>query len=351
MPKKTSTSSPSSRPRCSSRSSSPDVRLLCPSGLACVTLTIAASSRASQPRHAHDSLILGVVTAGTRRIDTNGTATLAAQGAVFVLAPGQAHACAPAEADTDANSDANSDGATGRKPKPDALSCTDSATETDEYSNADSNGNTNGKSSPGTPACSYLALSIAPAALPPELANFRLPSPCLPPPCLNDPDLAEALVRLAEALDAPTGLLERQSLLAHCLGLLTRHGCAETRRDGGDSGRAGEARMSAVVGQARRLIEENLETGVDLAGLAQACGVDMFALHRAFTRAVGLPPHSFQTHLRLRRAKELLRGGASLSEAALQSGFCDQAHMTRHFARGVGLSPARYARAHKPKSG
>jgi len=282
------------------------VRLLCPSGLPGLTLAIAVASRASQPRHAHDSLTLGMVTAGTRCIDTNGAASLAQQGAVFVLAPGQAHACAPVESPADADR----------------------------------------TSGPEAPVCSYLALSIAPAALPPDLANLRLPSPCL-----YHPDLAEALLRLAEALEAQTGLLERQSLLAHCLELLGRHVCAGRPQNGEGSAGQGnleaEAGMSATVSTARQLIEENLETGVDLAGLAQACGMDMFALHRAFTRAVGLPPHSFQTHLRLRRAKELLRCGASLSEAALQAGFCDQAHMTRHFARGVGLSPARYARAHK----
>ncbi len=306
---KNSTSWPSSRPRCSSRNSGPDVRLLCPSGPPGLTLAIATASRASQPRHAHDSLILGVVTAGTRRIEITKAVSLAPQGSVFMLAQGQAHACAPVESIANAN----------RLPDQEA------------------------------PACSYLALSIAPAVLPPELAKFRPASPCV-----DDPDLAEVLLRLAEALDTPTGLLERQSLLAHCLELLPRHGCAGTGRDGGEgggrNGPEGETGMSAAVGTARRLIEENLEAGVDLAGLAQACGVDMFALHRAFTRAVGLPPHSFQTHLRLRRAKELLRGGASLSQAALESGFCDQAHMTRHFARGMGLSPARYARAHMPKT-
>jgi AraC-like DNA-binding protein len=285
------------------------VRLLCPSGPPGLTLAVAQASRASQPRHAHDSLTLGVVTAGTRRIATAGVETLLPQGAVFILAPGQVHSCAPVE------TDGNASLSPGQEP----------------------------------PACSYLALSIAPATLPPELAKFRPATPGV-----DDPALAEALLRLAEALAAPTGLLERQSLLAQCLELLPRHGCAQTRQEEGGDGQdrqCGEAGMSAAVSRARRLIEENLETGVDLAGLAQACGVDMFALHRAFTRALGLPPHSFQTHLRLRRAKELLRGGASLSEAALESGFCDQAHMTRHFARAVGLSPARYARAHRQKTG
>ncbi|OGR39476.1 MAG: hypothetical protein A2051_02725 [Desulfovibrionales bacterium GWA2_65_9] len=326
-----------------------------------MTLALASSSHASQPRHAHDSLVLGVVTAGTRRIETAGKPTLVPQGAVFVLAPGQAHACSPVE--PDANSDAkanakfndNSDDKPGSKPvgkaRPDAGSAPQGQAPSDDKFNDESDDKSDAESSPHTPACSYLALSITAEVLPPELSSWRQASPRL-----DDPALAKALVRLAEALSAPTGLLERQSLLAECLERLAGHCCAPSRQEPQDAGLTGTAKVSEmakvskVVGQARRLIEENLEAGVDLAGLAAACGVGMFALHRAFTRVIGLPPHAFQTHLRLRRAKELLRGGASLIEAALQSGFCDQAHMTRHFARAVGLSPAQYAQAHRQKN-
>ncbi|MBU1230030.1 MAG: AraC family transcriptional regulator [Proteobacteria bacterium] len=285
MPEKTSTSSPSSRPRCSSRPPRGDVRLLCPAELPGVCLALAQASPATQARHAHDSLVLGVVRSGTRRMDLAGTETLVPPGSVFVLAPGQAHACAPA----------------------------------------------------GAEGCSYLALSLAPEALPPELAGLRPAGPRL-----DDPVLAQMLERLAEALDAPAGLLERQSLLAECLERLTGHGLAEMREE------AGNAALAEAVLAARRRLEAEAEEGVDLAGLAKTCGVGMYALHRAFTRALGLPPHAFQTHLRLRRAKKLLRGGAGLAEAALAAGFCDQAHLTRHFTRVVGLTPGQYAQAHKP---
>ncbi|MDO9632671.1 MAG: AraC family transcriptional regulator [Humidesulfovibrio sp.] len=315
---KTCTSSPSSRQRCSSQKSGRAVRLVCADGLPGVTLAIAQSSRAVQPRHVHDSLVLGVVTAGARRIVAAATQSLAGKGMVFVLLPGQAHACAPAKMDAIPN---------------------DTSNEIFDDKSGDN-------SATSLPACSYVALSIAPEAMPPGLANLRLPSPRL-----DDPALAESLTRLAEALGAPTGLLERQSLLAECCERLAGHGNESRRQDGRETSLTAGDKVSEVVCAAQRLIEENLEQGVDLAGLAEACGVGMFALHRAFTRAVGLPPHAFQTHLRLRRAKDLLRGGTSLTDAALASGFCDQAHMTRHFARVVGLSPAQYARAHRHRKG
>ena len=260
-----------------------------------MTLALASASPATQARHAHDSLVLGMVTAGTRRIDTKGAQTLIPVGAVFVLAPGQAHACAPQDAE----------------------------------------------------GCSYLAVSIIAQALPPELALWAASCRNVPTaPRIDDTHLAELLRRLAEAVGRPSGPLERQSLLAECLERLAGHVCG-----GGEAAKTAPQaegdRMAEAVQAARQRLEETLEEGVDLASLAAACGLDMYALHRAFTRLVGLPPHAFQTHLRLRRAKELLRGGASLADAALAAGFCDQAHMTRHFARSVGLTPAEYARAHR----
>lgn len=262
-----------------------------------MTLALASSSPATQARHAHDSLVLGVVTAGTRRIDTKGAQTLVPAKAVFVLAPGQAHACAPQDAED----------------------------------------------------CSYLAVSIIAQALPPELALWAASCRNVPTsPRIDDAELAELLLRLAEAVDRPSGPLERQSLLAECLERLAGHVC-----DGWEAAKTapqtGGDRMTEAVQAARQRLEETLEEGVDLASLAAACGLGMYALHRAFTRLVGLPPHAFQTHLRLRRAKELLRAGASLAEAALESGFCDQSHMNRHFARLVGQTPAQYAGAFAPK--
>lgn len=227
-------------------------------------------------------------------------------------------------------------------------------------------GNTDGKAC--REACTYFAFSIQAASLPP-LALTALPVR------IADAALARTLSRLAEAVQQECGSLERQSLLAEALERLASHG----RSAGPDSGEglgesigegmgpsiepnirtssgegAGQAqpqdRAKGALLQAARRAKELLESEAgaqcSLPELAQACGVDMYALHRAFTRALGLPPHAYQTHLRLRRAKALLRAGASPTEAALDAGFCDQSHLNRHFARLVGLTPAQYAKAH-----
>ena len=48
--------------------------------------------------------------------------------------------------------------------------------------------------------------------------------------------------------------------------------------------------------------------------------------------------------LALRRAKLLLREGLPITQVAVEAGFYDQAHLTRHFKRIVGLPPARYVK-------
>ncbi|SNR80405.1 AraC-like ligand binding domain-containing protein [Humidesulfovibrio mexicanus] len=233
-----------------------------------------------QPRHAHDSLTVGLVTNGTRSISTAEGHTQVALGEVFSLPQGLAHSC------------------TACGP------------------------------------CAYLAFSFTEASLP-------LGFPTRLPLRIADAGLAACLAELAACCERAAGALEIQSMLAEVLERLADHGvetpCA-TRPD--------REEMTRAVATAREIIEKEDGQGVGLEELAQSCGVDAYALHRAFTRLVGLPPHAFQTHARLRRAKRQLREGMAPAEAAIEAGFCDQSHLNRHFARVVGLTPAQYARAY-----
>ena len=81
-----------------------------------------------------------------------------------------------------------------------------------------------------------------------------------------------------------------------------------------------------------------------LAELASVSGLSRFELVRRFKHQTGLPPHAFQTDLRINAARELLTQGRPPVEVALACGFADQAHLTRTFRRMVGITPARYAR-------
>jgi AraC-like DNA-binding protein len=78
--------------------------------------------------------------------------------------------------------------------------------------------------------------------------------------------------------------------------------------------------------------------------LAGAAGVSPFHLVREFTRAVGLPPHQYLVQTRVRRARELLAGPHRISDIAASVGFVDQSHLTAHFRRHFGITPAAYKR-------
>jgi len=97
-----------------------------------------------------------------------------------------------------------------------------------------------------------------------------------------------------------------------------------------------------AVLQCRAFLESHYSEEVRLETLARISGLSAFHLIRSFTRQFGVPPHAFQVVLRLNGAKAALQNGATLAEAAVANGFCDQSHLHRHFRRSFGVSPGQY---------
>jgi AraC-like DNA-binding protein len=100
-----------------------------------------------------------------------------------------------------------------------------------------------------------------------------------------------------------------------------------------------------AVRRAHELLRERWAEPVTLGELAAHAGLSPSALVRQFRSEIGLPPHSFQMNIRVLRARELLLDGTPAAEVALETGFCDQAHLTRVFKRAVGVPPQHFARA------
>lgn len=86
----------------------------------------------------------------------------------------------------------------------------------------------------------------------------------------------------------------------------------------------------------------------DLQRLSSHIGTSRFAALRAFKRYFGLPPHTFQLQMRVDQAQVGLRAGLSPAQVAVDCGFFDQSHLTRHFKKILGTTPAQYARGHVP---
>ena len=103
---------------------------------------------------------------------------------------------------------------------------------------------------------------------------------------------------------------------------------------------------AAAIGPCQRL-REILHSAdaskVTLSALACDMKVSPFQLLRAFKRRYGVTPHAYALHVRVERARNLLRTGCSVAEAAAAEGFADQSHLTRHYRRIWPLTPGKYA--------
>jgi AraC-like DNA-binding protein len=100
--------------------------------------------------------------------------------------------------------------------------------------------------------------------------------------------------------------------------------------------------VSATMRRVARHIEENYTENVSLRELAQLAALSPCTLVNLFRREVGIPPHQYLCYVRIREAMALLRGGSSAAAAAIDAGFFDQSHLTRHFKRMCGMTPGQY---------
>jgi AraC family transcriptional regulator len=100
--------------------------------------------------------------------------------------------------------------------------------------------------------------------------------------------------------------------------------------------------------RARETLRANIKRGVALKEVARECGLSVGHFSHAFRRTLGVAPHKWLIEQRVVLSKEKLRDdGLSLSNVATECGFSDQSHLTRVFAKTVGVSPGAWRRIHK----
>ncbi|WP_298775546.1 AraC family transcriptional regulator [uncultured Shewanella sp.] len=95
----------------------------------------------------------------------------------------------------------------------------------------------------------------------------------------------------------------------------------------------------------KQFLDDQPKVDVSLVELANLVNLSPCYLLRQFQRHFGLPPHTYQIQLRLRLAKQLIRMGDSLLNVALECGFHDQSHFSRHFKKTLGVTPGNFAKA------
>jgi AraC-like DNA-binding protein len=105
-----------------------------------------------------------------------------------------------------------------------------------------------------------------------------------------------------------------------------------------------------VAHRLRELLDERVADGVTLEEAAGTVHAHPAHLVRAFGAAFGIAPHQYLMSRRVERARRLLLDGMRPGEAAAMAGFYDQAHLTRHFRRWVGVTPGRYRSGRPPRA-
>ncbi|MEU6144730.1 AraC family transcriptional regulator [Streptomyces sp. NPDC047081] len=159
-------------------------------------------------------------------------------------------------------------------------------------------------------------------------------------PVLDDPYSVGLVHQVLRAADEGNALAADTLLRVAVTRLLRLNGGPLARREVRTAG-------AKVAARARAVLEERMVEPPTLERLAADLGVSAFSLLRAFRDAYGMPPHTWLTDARVRRALRLLDGGTSPAEAAVAVGFTDQPHLNRHFARIVGVPPGAYQRERK----
>lgn len=109
---------------------------------------------------------------------------------------------------------------------------------------------------------------------------------------------------------------------------------------GGDDGRLDRARQVLAADPQRQL---------DLRAAADAAEMGWELFRKRFRERFGLPPARYRLHVRCEAAAQaLLAGEEPVEEVARMLGFCDGAHLRRHFRRVLGQSPEAFRRLHRP---
>ncbi|WP_406145529.1 AraC family transcriptional regulator [Streptomyces sp. NBC_01012] len=152
-----------------------------------------------------------------------------------------------------------------------------------------------------------------------------------------DPYAARLITEVHRAAEEGNALAADSVLRVLVARLLDRHGDVLP-------GRASRFAGARDAARARNALEERMARPPTLEALAAELGTSPFALLRAFKKEYGMPPHTWLTDARVRRARRMLDTGTAPAEAAAAVGFTDQPHLNRHFTRIVGVPPGAYRR-------
>ncbi len=163
----------------------------------------------------------------------------------------------------------------------------------------------------------YRALYPRPGLMREIMAEFPAGRPTMPHfgrDVVRDQEVTVRLRRFHRLSESPeASMLEREAYLAEALVLLVGRHAAPPQAPGPPGAEPRAVRLS------REYLQEHAAENVTSQALARFADLSAFHLCRVFRQAVGMTPHAYQTQVRVRRAKSLLRAGLPITLVAAAS--------------------------------
>ncbi len=151
---------------------------------------------------------------------------------------------------------------------------------------------------------------------------------------LQDPELRAAISHLHDRLVTPDPL-DIEIRLAMIADRFRLH--LEAR------GPAAPEPEPALADRLRDYLDGHITAKVTLTDAASVFGRTVPHLVRSFKQRFGISPYAYVTGARIELARARILAGEPPAVVAVEVGFYDQAHLTRHFKRHVSVPPAQYA--------
>ncbi|BDM83768.1 helix-turn-helix domain-containing protein [Acaryochloris marina] len=159
---------------------------------------------------------------------------------------------------------------------------------------------------------------------------------------LHDPLIWEVGNRLAQGIDPQSqfGHLYAESLASTLAIHLIQNYSAEQPNIRNYKGGLSDLKLKQII----NYIQAHLDQEIRLVDLAELSGMSRYYFSRLFRKSMGLTPYQYVIHLRVERAKSMLKGNRqmAIAEIALACGFTHQSHLNKVFLRLTGVTPRAY---------
>ena len=104
---------------------------------------------------------------------------------------------------------------------------------------------------------------------------------------------------------------------------------------------------SRSISKALTFIEHNKHRSITLEEAAETCGLSLSHFKHKFKTEMGITPAEYILQARVECAKELLKAGRSVTEAAYELDFSSSNYFSVVFRRVTSVTPSQYIRRHR----